>query len=252
MGLLRPGWTLIDALASMAGLAMVAALLLPAVSAAREAAQAQQCVANHRHIHLAMEAFAVQYDGRLPGSAGWRSADTAMSRPWHDMLNAATGSRINRLGGPREGRVYCPSLPEPEGIAPRWVGMNRIANGWVWPEGPRVSGVPPQRAGRGQWSHWYLGEPIDRFRDPSFTVLTRETQASHDLASIIRPARDHHVLEHYDADTGLAFNGQFAFRHQATGVYLMLDGRVARLGPGDDVNSLQRYSLEGRRELVWP
>ena len=61
----RPAFTLVELLVVIGVLALIASLLLPAVSAAREAARRTHCLNNLRQIGLAMEQY-LDRTGRFP------------------------------------------------------------------------------------------------------------------------------------------------------------------------------------------
>lgn len=62
----RRGFTLIELLVVMGILATLIALLLPALSAARESARSTQCLSNLRQMAVAAQMYANRYGGRLP------------------------------------------------------------------------------------------------------------------------------------------------------------------------------------------
>lgn len=62
----RTGFTLVELLVVMGILAILAALLLPALASAQHAARKAVCLSNLRQLGIALHAYALEYDGRIP------------------------------------------------------------------------------------------------------------------------------------------------------------------------------------------
>ena len=72
LGRLRRGFTLIELLVVVAIIAILAAMLLPALSAAREKARRSNCMGNMKQIALGLGAYTGDYAGYMASWAGWR------------------------------------------------------------------------------------------------------------------------------------------------------------------------------------
>ena len=64
----RRGFTLVELLVVIAIIAILAAIIFPVYSKARDAAEKTQCIANVKNITAAVIQYASNYDGRLPDS----------------------------------------------------------------------------------------------------------------------------------------------------------------------------------------
>ncbi len=89
MGRVRPAFTLVELLVVITIIGMLMALLMPAISAAREQARRAQCLSNQKQIGLGMAGFE-SAKGAYPG---WRNAVTTIPStggpvvvPWPAML----------------------------------------------------------------------------------------------------------------------------------------------------------------------
>ena len=82
----EPGFTLIELLVVIAIIAVLAALLLPAVGRAKQRAQLAQCLSNFRQLQTAWQMYANDHEDyavQAPPSVGWEERMVSVEAGWH-------------------------------------------------------------------------------------------------------------------------------------------------------------------------
>ncbi len=158
-------FTLIELLVVISIIAILAALLLPAISLVRDAARSAQCASNVRQLGIAVLQYVGEHDGVLP--PGWVQGteniwDASSPTDWYSQVFA--GQYVEELNV-SAGRVYndpphviarCPKTTA--GQAWNWWPVSYGANGNLM---PYVD----------QPGHWANIVPISRVRRTSDTPL---------------------------------------------------------------------------------
>ena len=267
----KTGFTLIELLVVISIIALLVAILLPALSASRATARAIHCSSAMRQVGQAWYEFIGDHDDRSPGEAENLSAWWLPHR-WQPWLNHHVyGARIRPLNdnlapiqkfvgwnpgynvlplepGPGEGNLACSEAGAfGEGLfARQWVvNTNTLGGvGWSDPPYPRgrvlTSGHPFHSDAEVR-----LGARMLEFRDPSNKFLMWDADRGNDMD----PYRvgERNALGQINAANRSTRHvggiGTYIFRHPGPSLnVLMIDGHVERLRPDPDEFSSARFA----------
>lgn len=258
-------FTLIELLVVIAILALLVAMLMPALAKARDIARRAICATNQRALGTGAWLFAGAHNGRGPGKAQ-RSSPSPASIAWTDILAYEQRLPTQRWGNtPGKNRLYCPSI-EP------WGGITD-ARGFLWSKfalgGFDSAEFPAGTYGRVgdvravqhlypvPLAYYYLGAELANFPKSAHKMLLIENE---------RAGGDDFLPGNGDPTTGAVVlspdtnppwsgaGGAPSFRHvrprdpklyklQATSNFLFVDTHVATLNPTARIQSLDRVDF---------
>jgi prepilin-type N-terminal cleavage/methylation domain-containing protein len=105
------GFTLVELLVVMAVIAVLSSLLLPVVAKGKSQAHATACLSNQRQINLALQMFADDHSGLLPGAGNTTGTGVGQIIPFPDGPQTQPESTMVRLKYLPNDRVFaCPQV----------------------------------------------------------------------------------------------------------------------------------------------
>lgn len=197
----RRGFTLIELLVVIAIISLLAAMLLPALSRARESARAVQCLSQMRQISLAVKLYADGHNDEFPRSQ--HSAFAHGQLPWGRAIAPELGRDYVSWTNLLAGVYHCPSDPRKD----------------AWSYGQNVYfELNPD-------DDDYVGSPeawrrTINVRKPSATILDGETSSS-DSESM---GADHIMAHFWTTAEEVSDVGKH--RHKGRSSYSFVDGHA--------------------------
>ncbi len=229
------GFTLVEVLVVMAIMGVLAAILFPALTKAKEAARISECLSNIHQVGLGLNLYMDQYDSHFPPAAPWGipGAPDSDGRTIQELLSSYVQNGLVRdasTGLYTSGGVFaCPSdygIPRQDQNGNPFDVLNGVpANNVVW----KHTGCSYEYYASDQedWLHWELDAP----RVP-WTGLSPQVQQGSEHRRIGAP------LSSVVHQSRKAVLGDIWFWHMGDEVpvcrvanrnTLFADGRVARL-----------------------
>ncbi len=233
----RHAFTLIELLVVISIIALLIAILLPALARARDSARATQCLSNMRQVGLGLHMFADEHRNLLPKAESDQyndAGDTWWPNParyWVDNLLNGNYIGESRLGinsypggsgavavsSLREDSVFgCPSAELPE---------QHATSGWWYPRDGTRRHSSMTYGLRGLGSSGFEGEK-DRNGQPQLDTLRRDVPFMVDSWNIASTPREFH---YFRLTIGIWPQGYMHRRHSNTANAWFPDGSATRM-----------------------
>lgn len=222
----RRAFTLIELLVVVAIVALLVAILLPALNGAREQGKASVCLSNMRSLGIAVTLYLQTNEDRFPGVGLMHGGQSDAGSSWVQLMLAeygGEGNNVAEVNGQREVRTQvkdirrCPSDRSAHWTEPRIVGGRREFRLTSYASNYYLVG-PAVNIGK---EHPF--ERLDRVKRPSNTIYWAELAEKDEFA----------VADHVHPETWFAGDPRFEAgeevaieRHAKKANYAMIDGHA--------------------------
>ena len=211
-------FTLIELLIVIAIIAILAAMLLPALNSARRTAKRIGCISNQKQLAIGINGYFDDNKEHFPvlyyikaGATNYESLYN-VSAAWFE-LTENIGPRVsNSIGWKKNHAMKCPAQPDPD--APQH--LKSVCYGLNLPGAERISGIDQDAMAAVKGNHL---RSLERY--PSYRILAACTWNAAKTADSTREQR-------INGDWRFSYGTNIAFRHSKTSApVLYMDGHVS-------------------------
>ena len=226
-GLAVQGFTLVEMLAVIAIIAVLATMLMPAVAGVRNQGHGATCLNNLRSIGVAQRLYAAEHNGELPGT--WDACNTCTDGSYGNYWGNWDYKIISYLGpSPQYGgasrTLYCPASAQ-QGVQFRPInGVSSAVSNPTYTRTYALNMFTYSLAGKTQIAFWT--------RDPTWPRTYYPAVEDTDGTIIVGERRDDFRGQGHFSYANLTQDYEPGW-HGGKNQYLFVDGHAARLSYSD-------------------